>query len=294
MFPCFAGQYSVNCVVSNAILFSYFGLSMRAIGKKLTNLMDLFSGQFCRMNFFAVRRSASSLVYHILRVIGFCSGKQMIGVNAAANIAFMQRKHAIGQWSVMQFITEAVSNHFLAPNTKLPIAVGKCGTCPQPAFIRFAFSDFCPKTIFSRVAFVLMAFDVLKMLTFCYAALGVVLCSDLGFLSTTAHAQTARIGRLYKWAIMTGMASNVSSIFALFAAKSGMVLVNYVGLLAASALAISVRDFLGGLIRGMLAHVSSSFRLLTMPQAAYDSAAALLLAYYRCNYSINMPGTEVL
>ncbi len=48
--------------------------------------------------------------------------------------------------------------------------------------------------------------------------------------------------------------------------------------LAAATMTVTVRNFRGGIGRGMITHVISSFQLLTMPRDARNVAAALLLA----------------
>lgn len=255
-----------------------FGLSMSTICERFANLDNLFSGQFCRMDSFAFGRSASSLIYHILRIIRFCSGKQMVRIYTGAYVAFVQCKHAVGQWSVMQFVAKTMSAHFLVPDAKLPITALISGACPQPAFIGFTLGDLGPKSFFDRIAFALMTLDISKMLAFYNAAFCFALFGKISFLTTATHAQSAGIWRRYSRMTMTGVASNITCVFAFFATKLGVILGDNCGFLSTSAMAVSVRDFLRGLIRGMLTHVNSSFQLLTMPRAV---VAAPWLFYWR-------------
>src|SRR5688572_22238063 len=76
----------------------------------LTNVANSIFGQFCIEVTCAEMWSAfcASLAGTILHIVGLCPQKQMIGIDTARIVTRMADEHAIGNWSVIQFVGETM------------------------------------------------------------------------------------------------------------------------------------------------------------------------------------------
>lgn len=270
MFPGYAPEHIRNMTLRNAVDFGKFILGFTG-GATLTNFNNVSGGKNCLgvclafLGWFAWTFGLSAFDDHILNVFEVRAKKQMSRITAKAIIAFMQNMQVVWYWTIRQNPGNTMRALWRAIDRHCSIAVTTYAGLPVPAIVRSSLIDSGPKATFDRLP-VVMAANVARLMTWLF-------CS---FQALTASA-SAKFGSIPFTGAAT-VTNDISERFAFYMPSAAVVLGDYLGLLTTTALAISVRDFLGGLIRGMLAHVSSSFRLLTMPRAV---VAAPWLFYWR-------------
>lgn len=95
-------------------------------------------------------------------------------------------------------------------------------------------------------------------------------------LAAATQAQPGWVGQI--WGRSSLVSSDVRQWLALDSAIAFARACSDGGLLPATAFAVTVGNFVGGVVCDKLAHVVRSFKRSTVPQAAYDSAAVFSLA----------------
>jgi hypothetical protein len=270
MFPGYTPEHVRNMTLRNAVDFGKFILILTG-GATLAYFNDLGSGKdsafvsFAAVVWFVWTFGLSTFADHIVNIIEVCAKKKMSRIAAELIVAFMQNMQVVWNRSICQGPSNTVRTLWSAIYRHCSITVTACTGLPVPAIIWALFVDSGPKAIFDGLP-VVMAVNVTRLMTWLF-------CS---FQALTASA-SAKFGSIPFTGAAT-VTNDISERFAFYMPSAAVVLGDYFGFLAASALAVSVGDFLRGLIRGMLAHVSSSFRLLTMPRAV---VAAPWLFYWR-------------
>ena len=258
----------------------------------------------------------STFADHIVNVIEVCAKKQMSGITAKPVVALMKNMQVIWDRSIYQGPSNTVRTLRSSIDRHCSVTMTAYTGLPVPAVIWALFVNSAPKSAFywlgarvvtanvmcllawlfcslealtttasakfRRVPFTgaaIVSIDVANGLTFHMASTAVCLGGNRRFLPATTQAKAIgiRIG-VFCFVCLVLVSKDITKWFVFFPSSSFVGALRNICLLPTSAVAISVRDFLSGLIRGMLAHVDRSFQRLTMPQAAYDSAAALLLA----------------
>lgn len=270
MFPGYTPEHIRNMTLGDTVDFSEFVLILTG-GATLAYFNHLGGGKdrafvcFAAVVWFIWSFGLSTFANHIVNVIKVCTKKKMSGITAKPIVASMKNMQVIWNRSICQGPSNTVRTLRSAIYRHCSITVTACTGLPVPAIIWALLVDSGPKAIFDGLP-VVMAVNVTRLMTWLF-------CS---FQALTASA-SAKFGSIPFTGAAT-VTNDISERFAFYMPSAAVVLGDYLGLLSASALAISVRDFFRGLIRGMLAHVGSSFQLLTMPRAV---VAAPWLFYWR-------------
>lgn len=270
MLPGYAPVHIRNMALRNTVDFGKFSLGF-TVGAALAYFDDLGSGKdrafvgFAAVVWFIWTFGLSTFANHILNVFQVCAKKQMGRITAQLVVTLMKNMQVIWDRSIYQGPSNTVRTLRSSIDRHCSITMTTYTGLPVPAVIWALLVDSGPEAIFYRLSVVVTA-NVARLVAWLFC--------PLQALTASASAKFRRIP-------FTGAATvtnYISEWFAFYMTSPAVVLGDYLGLLTTTALAISVRDFLSGLIRGMLAHVSSSFRLLTVPRAV---VAAPWLFYWR-------------
>lgn len=270
MFPGYTPEHIRNMTLGNAVDFGKFILILTG-GATLAYFNDLGSGKNSTFVSFATvvwliwSFGLSAFTDHIVNVIEVCAKKQMSRIATKSIVTFMKNMQVVWYWTKRQSPSDTVRTLMRAIYGHCAVSVAAYTGLPVPAIVWSLFVDSGPKATFDGLPVVVTA-NVARLMAWS--------ASLFQALTTTARAEFGRI----PFAGAATVTNYVSERFAFYMPSATVILGDYLGFLAASALAVSVGDFLSGLIRGMLAHVSSSFRLLTMPRAV---VAAPWLFYWR-------------
>ncbi len=88
-----------------------------------------------------------SFVVHVLVIVGYAAGEQVVWIDAGRIIAVMANALSFLDFAVVQSIGISVSvKLFLSSNGENPVSVDGKATSPYPAFASFAYSH--PKAIY--------------------------------------------------------------------------------------------------------------------------------------------------
>jgi len=270
MFPGYTPEHVRNMTLRNAVDFGKFILILTG-GATLAYFNDLGSGKnstfvsFAAVVWFIWSFGLSTFANHIVNVIKVCTKKKMSRITAKPIVASMKNMQVIWDRSICQGPSNTVRTLWSAIDGHCSIAMTTYTGLPNPAIVRSSLIHSGPKATFDRLS-VVVAANVARLMAWASC-----------FFQTLTTSARAKFGRVPFTGAAT-VTNYISERFAFYMPSAAVILGDYLGLLTTTALAVSVRDFLRGLIRGMLAHVSSSFRLLTMPRAV---VAAPWLFYWR-------------
>jgi hypothetical protein len=206
---------------------------------------------------------------------------KMRGIDACRIVTGMTNFHALWNWAEVKFITKPMGRYptiLPFPSLYLSISFVIRSACPFPAFIRAVLIHLCPKTLFQRTLksrIDLMAYDETHRHPGYVSTLGVCNLRNRRWQATTAFTQLDGIENwsCFPWIMPIHKADG----FALFPTKMSRCHWCNLGLLPATAMAITVRDFLRGFGRGMLDHVVSSFVAIGQARDAANVAWRFLL-----------------
>lgn len=262
------------------------------------------------------------LCNHIVNVIKICAKEQVRGVAAKPIVAMVQNVHTFGGGAVGEFPCNAVGSCCLPVDGKLPVSVATCPGSPVPAIGITEFVHSLPKAICDRLA-VVMATDKSRLMTSGFSLfqrLTAATCTklrcwwsqmvfvvpkhiknrislepatgavgkmrNLSFLPTTAHAQSAGIG-WFNFILSMLMPKNKAQRFAFYPFSSRIVIGCKICFLSASAMAVSIRDFIRGLSRGMIIHVDTFLSRFGHSVGRLHRRHGLFIGSYFCKYTTN-------
>lgn len=286
MRPTFAPNNTPSLTLGYTESSPYFRLG-DALRPKGANLYDLRFCHFCSWVGFA--RTATvrvpSFVKHVTRIIGTRTQEKMIWIATWRIVTFMANEQAVRDRPSMNFIRDAMCSVGATIYAQLSVALRVECTVPLPTFIRLAWGAIHPKAFVDRCLFrrSVVSRDVAPgfALDISYRKVGAI--CELGRLTAAAHTQAARIRPLQMLILAILMTANVFGWFSAYAASLRVVHGDWLGLLPTTALAVTVRNFVRG-IMGL--HKNLQF----LCQAAGHFAMSLRQLYwgcYRSNYSAN-------
>ena len=271
MFPGYTTEYIRNVTLGNTVDSGKFPLGF-AVSATLADFKNLSFGQngasvgLALLIWFIWSFGLSAFADHILNVVKICTEKQMGRITTKPIIAFVQNMQVVWDRTISQDPSNAMGALRSPINRHCSVAMTAYTGFPVPAIIWALLVDSGPKAAFYRLGTAIVPTDIARLMAWASC-----------FFETLPTTASAKFG-CFPFTGATAMTNYVFKWFAFYVASPAVVLGDYLGLLPTSTVAITVRDFLRGLIRGMLAHVSSSFRLLTMPRAV---VAAPWLFYWR-------------
>lgn len=226
----------------------------------------------------------SALRDHIAHVVGLYSKPQVSRINTGTVVAGVMNLQAVRNHPFVQFIREAMGKQVAAFNAEDSMPI--CALCPLPlpALVGGALGCVFPKTflvcwnhepIVSSSVKGWIPLDVSQVET-----RNLRNWSELS-ATTQAKATGVRI-----W-IAISLAHTVAAYKFLglpldYALAPGRTFCN-VGFLATTAMAVTIRDFMRGIVRGMIAHVASPFLTIGHATERCRVAVALLLGNYICS-----------
>lgn len=259
---------------------------------------------------------------HVTNVIKVCAKKQVSGIAAKFIVAMVQDVHPFGNGAVGEFPCNAVGSCCLPVDGKLPVSVATCSGSPVPAIGITEFVHSLPKAICDRLA-VVMPTDKSRLMTSGFSLfqrLTAATCAklrcwwsqmvfvvpkhiknrislepatgavgkmrDLSFLPTTAHAQSAGIG-WFNFFLSMLMPKNKAQRFAFYPFSPRIVIGCKICFLSASAMAVSIRDFIRGLSRGMIIHVDTFLSRFGHSVGRLHRRHGLFIGSYFCKYTTN-------
>lgn len=279
IFPTFMPDDLANIPLINPKHVSQINLAIITGCIHLAYLCYLLTCKLCGPVLLAFRGISAALGKHISNIVSVRPNEQMTRIAAGAIIASManelelaRRDRAIGQ-SVGESrcfpITSLVAESAIAAIVKL--------SRPRPALIWFTNSYGLPKSSLDGPVYS-MPNNEFHRLPFDPSEARAALGRNSGGAATATHAQPARVWAIFDAGLFPRvMIVDVLNQLALRPTEASGTVGCEPGFLPASAVTITVRDFLGGIARGMIVHVIRSFQRLTMPQDASNVAAALLL-----------------
>lgn len=271
MFPGYTPEHIRNMTLGDTVDFSEFVLILTG-GATLAYFNHLGGGKdrafvsFAAVVWFIWSFGLSTFANHIVNVIKVCTKKKMSRITAKPIVASMKNMQVIWDRSICQDPSNAMGALRSPINRHCSVAMTAYTGFPVPAIIWALLVDSGPKAAFYRLGTAIVPTDIARLMAWASC-----------FFQTLTTSARAKFGRVPFTGAAT-VTNYISERFAFYMPSAAVILGDYLGLLTTTALAVSVRDFLRGLIRGMLAHVSSSFRLLTMPRAV---VAAPWLFYWR-------------
>lgn len=217
----------------------------------------------------------SSLLHHILDVIGICSLEQMVGVATRATITSMERVHPVTQRAKMKFIGDAVgAKQWARAAAKFSIARIVDVSLPFPALVEWARSYMLPKHFFLRAGWA-MPFAEAHVLPLDQSPIAIVSFGNRRNLAAAAFtvlgfsdygiAQPVMSATKTNW-----FANGPSAVFSGIGCN--------LGLLPTAAMAVAVRNFIRGIIEG---HQKLPFWCLIWERCR--DAAQYFYWLYSCN-----------
>jgi hypothetical protein len=213
----------------------------------------------------------TTFLVSICVVLSLRAKKQMRRIYARRVVASMAhasvvRFVACGYRAIVQFIGDTMGKVFLAMPLELTVAIVP-GSLPKPALVWFARGAIQPKRFFYGVSIRrdIVTSNKLHRLTRYPSLSELSMLCNLGFLAATAHAKAAWIWARFADEFAAAMPAHVKLRMPFDMAVSFVVVMRWVGFLSTTTMAIAVRDFVGGVVRGMIIHVNSPFSTLTMP-----------------------------
>lgn len=191
---------------------------------------------------------------HIAHVFLVAADNQMVGIDTTGIVTGVANDRAGRYRAIVQFVTETVSKHFahtlvaLTANGHHAVSVMTLRSNPQPTIIRRSFDYILPKALcdwaaYSQAVVVALSEAPLRRL-------------DNGPTSTsTANRARKRMSpRVVPAYVASWLALNVTVECAVLRANFGF--------LSATAVTVTVRNFLRWVLSGMLAHVVSPSRAI--------------------------------
>jgi hypothetical protein len=167
----------------------------------------------------------------------------------------------------MNFVRNAVSRQSAGSITKGSVIADVSGTSPQPAIVRAALVYLLPEANIEALAIV-VTMNVSNWQTL---DMPISFSAPYGngcFFATPTHAKTRGIwanGRI-KGRLPITVPNDVSVGLALDALVFCIRLFRNLGLLPTTTVAVTIGDFVGSVVRGMILHVNSPFSTLTTPR----------------------------
>lgn len=273
MLPSSAMDHGIDGRMANSILKgqSWGNFATRV---SLANIANRIFGQL-RVDVVCAEMWAtlcSTLDRAILHIVGLCSQKQMVGVDATRIIALMKYPKAVSNWPLVQFVGETVCSVKPFSRVKRSVAVFFSPTLPRPTIVWPASIYFFPETLRGWTRLVLMTVDKSSLSR--WKLLGGKK------LSATALAKPRWIRGRNMGMLAFSMPSNVLYGMAFDLPSFGFVSASYRSLLSATALAISVWDFVRGIIHGSVAPFSYRPKLRAFRDAAGHFLLGLLLVHF--------------
>jgi len=305
-----------NAVDFGKFILGFTGSATLTNFNDVSGSKDRASASFASLIWLVFPFCLSAFLDHIVNVIKVCTKKKMSGITAKPVIASMKNMQVIRNRSICQGPSNTVRTLWRAIDRHCSIAVTTYTGLPNPAVVRALLVDSGPEAAFYRLgarvvttnvarlmawstglfqslatatrakfgrnpfsSAVIMANDISERFTFYVTSPTVCFCGNRRFLSTTTQTKAIGISiSAFCSVCPVLMSKDITKWFAPFPSVSFAGVLRNICFLSTTALAVSAWDFLRGLIRGMLAHVGSSFQLLTMPRAV---VAAPWLFYWR-------------
>jgi len=255
---------------------AYIGLCKQAA--KLAHLGIGVARQTIRFALHLIGRGRAIAAFrdHIIMIVFGCAKKQMSGIHTAWIVAFVQAIKVVGKRAVGQSIREAMRPAHVLPVPKLAVAMIVGSGKPRPTIIRPALVHFCPKArrrCSSLFPFVGVTHPVANRLTLDVTKPRIATEGDWGWLSTAAHAKAGGIQWPRRFGQAPIMTIQVAQGFTLDPSPCNTVNLGYLGLLSTTTVAITVRNFLGGIVRGMIVHSNSLLSAVAQSQGHSRGAA---------------------
>lgn len=214
---------------------------------KSTNLAHVVT---CQSSLRILRPKGLTLsANHIAHVFLVTADNQMVGIDATGIVTGVANDRAGRYRAIVQFVTKTVSSYFvhtlvaLTANGHHAVSVMTLRSSPQPTVLRHSFGDILPKALCDWAAYpqsvvVPLSEAPLRRL-------------DNGPTSTgTANRARKRMSpRVVPAYVASWLALNVTVECAVLRANFGF--------LSATAVTVTVRNFLRWVLSGMLAHVVS-------------------------------------
>lgn len=134
MFPRQAKKHAPHADAADAILSGKSRHADPAFGETLPRFNHLFLGEFSNAN--SRSNGLTFFGYLVRHIIGVCTKKQVVGINAGWVIAMVQNMESIGNWAMCQLPRNTVSRDDLAVDLHLPITFAASISLPLPTVIR--------------------------------------------------------------------------------------------------------------------------------------------------------------
>lgn len=246
MRPSFALNNHGNCGSCNAESGRNFGMD-RTRGGKSTNLAHVVS----RNPSLRVLGSKGLTIpaNHIAHVFLVAANNQMAGIDATGIVAGVANYCAGRYRAIVQFVTKAVSKHIaptlvaFAPDAHHAVSVMTLRSSPQPTVIQRSLDDILPKTLVNWAA---------------YPRAIVVSLSKAAFVRfDNSAASTGAANCTGEWVPPRVVTAYIMPWLTLDVTVSRVVPSGDLGFLPTTTVAVTVWNFLRGVLSGMLAHVVS-------------------------------------
>lgn len=221
------------------------------LSKLLAKLLCLLVGQMGIAVAFTRHMTRLSAAFrdHVCCVVFRCAKKQMGGIHTTPIVAFVKNPKTLWDRVTVKFMGNNVRSNYASVHKELAVTRAIYCSLPLPTFIRAAFVHLLPKAFREgatkrRLGTCVVALKEAARLSLNVATTRIGGLGDEGGLTTTALTQPGWV----LWRQVARCASvvklNVSIRFALYLTDARAIPGANLRLLPASALAITVRDFL--------------------------------------------------
>lgn len=213
----------------------------------------------------------TTFIVSVCVVLGLRAKKQMRRIYASRVVASVTntcvvRFIACGYRAIVQFIGNTMGKVPCVSPLEMSVPL-ILGALPKPALVWFARGAVQPKRFFYGVSVGgdIVTSNKLHRPTRDPSLSELSLLCNLGFLAAATHAKAAWVWARFANEFATSMSSDITARFALYVSAFLIVKWRNRGLLPTATMAVTARDFVGGVVRGMLTHVNSLLSTLTTP-----------------------------
>jgi len=199
---------------------------------------------------------------------------KVIRIYTAWPVTLMKAIKSYGDWAIMEFIRKAVCSYCAPIDSDLPVPVLIAATCPIPTAVWPILVDLCPEAVFGwtdRPIPDRVTNDKANRFARYMPKSGIIADRNGSRLPTAALAKAGWIGRLHLF-LSSVMPIDIAKRFTFNPTGLFAAFVSQFGLLSTATMAISVRDFVCGFVRGKICHVRRSFQRLNVPGDVATSA----------------------